>query len=86
VVDVETKLIESAELIAARIRKALETFPAEKLIINWDCGLRHLPADVARAKLVSMVEGTLAVRPTLPDSSGPIRPGLTPQPTVEQGA
>ena len=86
VVDVKTELIESAELIAARIRKALETFPAEKLTINPDCGLRHLPADVARAKLVAMVEGTLAVRRTLPESSGLTRPELTPELTVEQGA
>jgi 5-methyltetrahydropteroyltriglutamate--homocysteine methyltransferase len=86
VVDVKTELIESAELIAARIRKALETFPAEKLTINPDCGLRHLPADVARAKLVAMVEGTLAVRRTLPESSGLTLPEPTPELTVEQGA
>jgi 5-methyltetrahydropteroyltriglutamate--homocysteine methyltransferase len=86
VVDVKTELIESAELIAARIRKALETFPAEKLTINPDCGLRHLPADVARAKLVAMVEGTLAVRRTLPENSGLTQPEPTPQLTVEQGA
>jgi len=86
VVDVKTELIESAELIAARIRKALETFPAEKLTINPDCGLRHLPADVARAKLVAMVEGTVAVRRSLPENSGPVRPELIPAPTVEQGA
>jgi methionine synthase II (cobalamin-independent) len=43
VVDVETKLIESAELIAARIRKALETFPTEKLIINWTVGCATCP-------------------------------------------
>jgi 5-methyltetrahydropteroyltriglutamate--homocysteine methyltransferase len=65
VVDVKTEQVESAELIAARIRKALGTFPAEKLIINPDCGLRHLPSDVARAKLTAMVEGTASVRRTL---------------------
>lgn len=70
-VDVKTEQIESAELIAARIRKALETFPPGKLVINPDCGLRHLPADVARAKLDAMVEGTIAVRGTLPDQFGP---------------
>ncbi|MGH3873619.1 MAG: hypothetical protein ACRDSR_19270 [Pseudonocardiaceae bacterium] len=62
VVDVKTEQVESAELIAQRIRRALETFPADKLIINPDCGLRHLPADVARSKLAAMVEGTAAVR------------------------
>lgn len=62
VLDVKTEQVESAELITQRIQRALDTFPAEKLIINPDCGLRHLPADVARSKLVAMVEGTEAVR------------------------
>ncbi|MGH3718986.1 MAG: hypothetical protein ACRDRI_09135 [Pseudonocardiaceae bacterium] len=66
VVDVKTEQIESAELIAARIHRALDAFPADKLIINPDCGLRHLPADVARAKLTAMVEATAAVRRALP--------------------
>lgn len=66
VVDVKSERIESAELIASRILKAMDTFPAEKLIINPDCGLRHLPADVARAKLAAMVQGTVAVRRSLP--------------------
>lgn len=75
VLDVKTEQIESPELVAARIRAALKTFPAEKLIINPDCGLRHLPAHVARAKLAAMVEGTLAVRRTLPSQSEPTQVG-----------
>ena len=86
VVDVKTEQVESAELITARIWKALETFPPEKLIINPDCGLRHLPADVARAKLVAMVEGTVAVRRTLLAESGPTPPELAPEPATAQGA
>jgi 5-methyltetrahydropteroyltriglutamate--homocysteine methyltransferase len=31
-------------------------------MINPDCGLRHLPADVARAKLRAMVAGAAEVR------------------------
>jgi 5-methyltetrahydropteroyltriglutamate--homocysteine methyltransferase len=98
VVDVKTEEIESAELITQRIRKALETFSADKLIINPDCGLRHLPADVARAKLTAMVAGTVAVRRTLSPESGPTEPGPTEsaephgqavtssEPTAERGA
>jgi 5-methyltetrahydropteroyltriglutamate--homocysteine methyltransferase len=86
VVDVKTEQIESAELIAQRIRKALETFPVEKLIINPDCGLRHLPADVARSKLAAMVEGAAAVRRALPTPTQPSdRTVISPEPTVEQG-
>jgi 5-methyltetrahydropteroyltriglutamate--homocysteine methyltransferase len=82
VVDVKSEQIESAELIAQRILKALDTFSADKLVINPDCGLRHLPADVARSKLAAMVEGTAAVRRALP-AEYPMTPS---EPTVEQGA
>ena len=74
VVDVKTEQVESGDLIAQRISKALETFPASKLIINPDCGLRNLPADVARSKLAAMVEGTVAVRRTLPAQSDEASP------------
>jgi 5-methyltetrahydropteroyltriglutamate--homocysteine methyltransferase len=34
-------------------------------MVNPDCGLRHLPADVARAKLRAMVAGAARVRQEL---------------------
>jgi cobalamin-independent methionine synthase catalytic subunit len=37
-------------------------YRADQLTINPDCGLRHLPADVARAKLRALVVGTDLVR------------------------
>jgi 5-methyltetrahydropteroyltriglutamate--homocysteine methyltransferase len=80
VMDVKTEQIESAELIAQRIHRALDTVPADKLIINPDCGLRHLPADVARAKLAAMVEGTAAVRRTLPRHEEPTQLAEPPTP------
>lgn len=65
VIDVKTPEVESAEVVATRIRRALEFIPAERLVINPDCGLRHLPADSARAKLRALVAGTAAVRAEL---------------------
>jgi 5-methyltetrahydropteroyltriglutamate--homocysteine methyltransferase len=62
VVDVKSHDIESAGVVADRIRRALKILPAERLIINPDCGLVHLPRDVAFAKLSAMVEGTRLVR------------------------
>jgi len=62
VIDVKTAEVEPADLVARRIRRALEHVPAERLTINPDCGLRHLPAHVARAKLRAMVAGTAQVR------------------------
>ncbi len=62
VIDVKTHDIESAGLVADRIRRALDVIPAERLIINPDCGLVHLPRDVAFRKLSAMAEGARMVR------------------------
>ena len=65
VIDVKSAGVESADLVASRIRRALGYVPAGQLFVNPDCGLRHLPPDVARAKLAAMVEGTAQVRSEL---------------------
>jgi 5-methyltetrahydropteroyltriglutamate--homocysteine methyltransferase len=62
VIDVKNPTPEPPDLVAARIHKALEVLPPDRLIINPDCGLRHLPADMARAKLESMSQGAASVR------------------------
>jgi 5-methyltetrahydropteroyltriglutamate--homocysteine methyltransferase len=65
VVDVKTAEVETADLVAARIRRGLEVVPADRLVVNPDCGLRHLPAAVARAKLRALVAGARQVRTEL---------------------
>ena len=64
-IDVKTPEVESADMVAARIRRALDFVPAERPVINPDCGLRHRPADSARAKLRALVAGAAAVRAEL---------------------
>jgi hypothetical protein len=66
VIDVKNPEVEAAELVASRIRRALDYVPAERLMINPDCGLRHLAPDVARQKLRAMVAGVALVRAELP--------------------
>ncbi|MBV9448221.1 MAG: hypothetical protein JO345_20240 [Streptosporangiaceae bacterium] len=65
VIDVKNPEVEPASLVATRIRRALEHVPADRLMINPDCGLRHLAPDVARQKLRAMVSGTAMVRAEL---------------------
>lgn len=65
VIDVKLHDVETPDCVAERIRKALEILPPEKIFILPDCGLFHLPRDVAFAKLKSMVEGTRIVRKEL---------------------
>ena len=71
VIDVKNPEVEAAELVASRIRRALEYVPAERLMINPDCGLRHLAPDVARQKLRAMVTGVALVRAELPGAEQP---------------
>jgi 5-methyltetrahydropteroyltriglutamate--homocysteine methyltransferase len=65
VVDVKSHDIESPGFVAERIRRALDIVPAERLVINPDCGCMHLPRDVAFNKLSAMVEGARLVRSEL---------------------
>ena len=46
----------------ARIRRALQYVPAERIVVAPDCGLKYLPRDVAFAKMRAMVEGAAIVR------------------------
>lgn len=62
VIDVKTHAVETADMVAERIRKALEFLPPERIFILPDCGCLHLPRDVAFAKLSSMVQGARIVR------------------------
>jgi 5-methyltetrahydropteroyltriglutamate--homocysteine methyltransferase len=68
VIDVKTPQVEPAELVASRIRRALEYVPADRLMINPDCGLRHLAPEVARQKLRAMVAGAATVRAELAET------------------
>ncbi|NBE91771.1 methionine synthase [Nonomuraea sp. KC401] len=65
VIDVKSSDVETPEAVASRIRSALGLVPAERLVINPDCGLRNVSAPVARAKLAAMVAGAAAVRSEL---------------------
>jgi 5-methyltetrahydropteroyltriglutamate--homocysteine methyltransferase len=62
VIDVKSHQIEPVDVVATRIRRGLDVLPPDRLLVNPDCGLRHLPPDVARTKLRAMREGTDRVR------------------------
>jgi 5-methyltetrahydropteroyltriglutamate--homocysteine methyltransferase len=65
VIDVKSPQVETAEVVASRIRRALEYVPADRLMVNPDCGLRHVAPEVAIAKLHAMVAGVATVRAEL---------------------
>jgi 5-methyltetrahydropteroyltriglutamate--homocysteine methyltransferase len=62
VIDVKSLTPENPDLVASRVRRALRVLPPDRLMVNPDCGLRHVPAEIARTKLRAMAEGTALVR------------------------
>src|SRR5213592_4892018 len=62
VLDLSTSDVESAGVVADRIRRALPFVPAERLIVAPDCGMKYLTREVAFAKTVAMVQGAELVR------------------------
>jgi 5-methyltetrahydropteroyltriglutamate--homocysteine methyltransferase len=65
VIDVKDNSVETPDIVAERIRKTMKVVPAEKLYVLPDCGLFHVPRDIAFAKLRAMVEGARIVRKEL---------------------
>lgn len=65
VIDVKDPAIETPEIVARRIRKALTYIPVERMYVSPDCGMKFMPRDRAFGKLKAMVEGTRIVRKEL---------------------
>jgi 5-methyltetrahydropteroyltriglutamate--homocysteine methyltransferase len=54
--------VESAEQVAARVRRALPYVPAERVVIAPDCGMKYLPRDSAFGKLTAMTAAAALLR------------------------
>jgi 5-methyltetrahydropteroyltriglutamate--homocysteine methyltransferase len=61
VLDLGAAEVETPELVAERIRRALTVLPPERLVVAPDCGMKYLPRERALAKLEAMVAGALLV-------------------------
>jgi 5-methyltetrahydropteroyltriglutamate--homocysteine methyltransferase len=61
-IDLSDMNIETPEVIAGRIRRALRHVRPEQVILAPDCGMKYLPRDVAQGKLVAMVEAARILR------------------------
>jgi 5-methyltetrahydropteroyltriglutamate--homocysteine methyltransferase len=65
VLDLGSDEAETPEVVAGRIRRALEVVPPERLVVAPDCGMKYLSRDLAFRKLLAMVEGARRVREDL---------------------
>jgi 5-methyltetrahydropteroyltriglutamate--homocysteine methyltransferase len=57
VLDLGSSEVETPELVAARLLRALTVVPPERLVAAPDCGMKYLPRARARAKLEALVAG-----------------------------
>jgi 5-methyltetrahydropteroyltriglutamate--homocysteine methyltransferase len=73
-IDLSDMNVETPEVIAERVRRALKHVQPEHVVLAPDCGMKYLPREVAQGKLASMVQarttrrreyGHAAVKPLL---------------------
>jgi 5-methyltetrahydropteroyltriglutamate--homocysteine methyltransferase len=62
VLDLADPAIETAEVVAARLRAGLAYVAAERLVAAPDCGMKYLPRATAFGKLRALAEGAAIVR------------------------
>jgi 5-methyltetrahydropteroyltriglutamate--homocysteine methyltransferase len=61
VLDLGSDEVETPEVVAGRIRRALAVVGPDKLVVAPDCGMKYLPRGRAFLKLAAMVEGAQLV-------------------------
>jgi len=62
VIDLGDAAVESAEVVAGRIRAALKFVDAKRLVPAPDCGMKYLTREVAFGKLKALADGAAIVR------------------------
>ena len=65
VIDLSDMNVETAETVAARIRRALPFVAPERILVATDCGMKYLPRDVADGKMRAMSAGARLMRQEL---------------------
>jgi 5-methyltetrahydropteroyltriglutamate--homocysteine methyltransferase len=65
VLDLSDHAVETAAVVAQRVRRVLPVVDAERLVLAPDCGMKYLPRDSADGKLRSMTEAARLLRAEL---------------------
>jgi len=65
VINLADHSVESGEVVAQRVRRALPFVEPERLVIATDCGMKYLPRLAAEGKLRSMAEAARILRAEL---------------------
>ncbi|NMO92688.1 uroporphyrinogen decarboxylase family protein [Actinomycetospora sp. TBRC 11914] len=62
VIDLSDEAVETAETVAARVRRAYDRIPREQLVIATDCGMKYLPRESAEGKMAAMAAAAEILR------------------------
>jgi 5-methyltetrahydropteroyltriglutamate--homocysteine methyltransferase len=65
VLDLSTPEVETPEVVADRVRRALDAVDVGKLVLSSDCGLKYLPRDSAAGKMRSLALAAEVLRAEL---------------------
>jgi len=62
VIDLSDPSVETAEVVAGRVRRAFGYVAPEKLVIAPDCGMKYLPRSSAEGKMRAMSAAATLLR------------------------
>ena len=65
VIDLSTHQVESAVLVADRVRRAFDYISPDRITIATDCGMKYLPRASAEGKMRAMASAALILRAEL---------------------
>jgi 5-methyltetrahydropteroyltriglutamate--homocysteine methyltransferase len=68
--------VETAEVVADRVRRALPYVPADKIVLAPDCGMKYLSRESADGKLTALTEAARLLRSELAASGAHSQPIL----------
>ena len=61
-IDLEDQAVETPEVVADRIRRALPHKSLDQIVAAPDCGMKYLSRDLAFGKLESLAAGAALIR------------------------
>jgi 5-methyltetrahydropteroyltriglutamate--homocysteine methyltransferase len=62
VLDLSDADVETADVVAGRVRRAFDRVPPERLVIAPDCGMKYLPRASAEGKMRATVDAAALLR------------------------
>jgi 5-methyltetrahydropteroyltriglutamate--homocysteine methyltransferase len=65
VLDLSTPEVETPEVVADRVRRALDHVDVDRLVLSSDCGLKYLPRSSAAGKMRALAEAAVVLRTEL---------------------